>query len=69
MYNKYLALQADLETDMEYQALLQENRSADDRLRELIQILEPDQQDVIHQYLGTLAELQMREIELALMLK
>ena len=69
MDNKYLTLQANLEADMEYQALQQANLQADAELRQLVSQMDSDQQEIIHQYLGTLAELQMREIELALMME
>ena len=69
MGNKYLTFQAKLEADTEYQAILQEHHCADAQLRQLICNLAPEQQEIIHQYLGILAEMQLREIELALILK
>ena len=69
MCHKLLAFQAKLEADTEYQVLLQEHHCADLQLRQLVCKLEPEQQEMIHQYLGALAELQLREIELALMFK
>ena len=67
MDDKHLALQADLDADTEYQALRQAYFSALVEFRQIIRELKPAQQEIIHQYLGTLAEMQMREIELALM--
>ena len=58
-----------LETDSEYLALQKGLCDAQKALSAMIPTLEPSQQEILFEYLGSLAELQMRELELALMLK
>ena len=57
------------ETDSEHLALKKAFYDAQRVLDAMILTLEPSKQEILYEYLGVLAELQMREIELALMLK
>lgn len=67
MDDKYLTFQAVLDADPEYRALRQDYFDANEQFQQLMHKLELSDKDIIYEYLGTLAEMQMREIELALM--
>ena len=66
---RYLKLLAQLETDTEYLAMKESFQEAQRALQVVIPGLEPAKQEIIYEYLGILAEMQMRELELAFMLK
>ena len=61
--------QSVLDADLEYQELQKKHQWAGLEFRRLMEQLKQKDRETIYEYLGTLAELQIREIELALMLK
>lgn len=67
--SKQQALLVQLGTDSEYAALTQTYTEACQAFQLVVSALKPSQREIIYQYLGILAEMQMREIELALMLE
>lgn len=69
MQDIYTPLQLLRDADPEYQALYQTHLEATSRFRQFLNRLEPTDREIIYEYLGALGEMQMREIELALMMK
>ena len=68
MDKDYLKFRDIVEADPEYQELRRLNLCATVQFLKLLQRLEQEDKEIIYEYIGTLAELQMWEIELALML-
>ena len=68
MDKDYLKFRDIVEADPEYQELRRLNLCATVQFQKLLQRLEQEDKEIIYEYIGTLAELQMWEIELALML-
>ncbi len=66
MEEKMLHFQTILASDPEYQVLLQRYCHAQAAFRMCISRLDTEDRDVIMEYLGALAEMQVREMELAL---
>ena len=69
MDDKKMDFQTVLDTDPEYQVHLLAFIHAKGQFQQLMHKLELTDKEIIYEYLGTLAELQMREIELALATK
>ena len=63
---KCKALQIALDADPEYQSILRDYLIASKQFQRLTNKLEEDDKAILYAYLGILAEMQMREIELAL---
>ena len=66
---KYKTLLRIMETDPEYAALTSNFKEIQQAWQAAVSELEPAKREIMHEYLGALAEMQMREIELALMLQ
>ena len=64
--SKYQTFLSERNVDTEYIALKESYEISQQELTAVLSCLDTKQQEVVHQYLGILAELQMREIELAL---
>ena len=69
MDNKYQFFQSVLNADLEYQELQKAHYKAGLQFHRVIDQLEQKDKEILFEYLGSLAELQMRELELALTLK
>ena len=67
MEQKYMAFQIVLDADPEYQSIQHDFLCANQQFQILMDKLADADKEILHEYLGLLAEMQMREIELALM--
>ena len=67
MEQKYTAFQIVLDADPEYQSIQHDFLCANQQFQILMGKLADTDKEILYAYLGALAEMQMREIELALM--
>ena len=64
-YQRYKWVRSQLETDVEYQYLLRRLGECAPAFGEAVAALSPDHRDAVMEYLGILAELDARVLELA----